>query len=323
MTTAHEPRRGPGTHLSVEDLSALAEGAEPSAAGAAGHLLECAACRGEVDAMSDLLAQFEEWDAPPIPRDVAIRIDAALARESAARAATAGHPAAVARTRRETASSTSTHFPASTLSDSESSDSESPDRRPPTVASSGNASPPRRRRWRPAPGLSLALATLVLIAGGLGLILKFASSGGQTASNSAASGSAATTPFASQRGPALNGANSGPEANGAQSSAPLSPALHAASSRLAAWTDQALSVHKVDALLASPCLDDPAFVGKHALAVANGNYNGSPATLVVYTAPSDLATVIAVVYAAPCATNGYRVLDSGLVAKPIAATSTP
>ena len=97
----------------------------------------------------------------------------------------------------------------------------------------------------------------------------------------------------------------------------------AASSPLAAWVDQALSVHKVDALLASPCLDDPAFVGNHALAVTNGTYNGSPATLVVYANPSSLATVIAVVYATPCATNSYRVLDNGLVAKPVAVTSTP
>lgn len=320
MTTAHEPRRGPGTHLSAEDLSALAEGAQPSAAGAAEHLQECATCRGEVDAMSDLLAQFEEWDAPPIPQDVAIRIDAALARESAARAATSGHPAAVARPGQESASPTNALSPASAPSDGE-----SPDRKPPAATSSGNGSRSRRRRWRPAPGLGWALATLVLVAGGLGLIVKFAASSGiQASSNSGASGSAATKPFASQRSPALNGANSGPEANGgAQSSAPLSLPPQAASSPLATWTDQALSVHKVGAMLASPCLDDPAFVGNHALAVANGNYNGSPATLVVYANPSSLATVIAVVYATPCVTNSYRVLDSGLVAKPVTATSTP
>lgn len=76
-------------------------------------------------------------------------------------------------------------------------------------------------------------------------------------------------------------------------------------------------------MLASPCLSDPAFAGNQVLAVANGTYNGDPATLAVYADPTSLSTVIAVVYATPCAAKNYSVLDSGLVAKPVAATSTP
>jgi hypothetical protein len=96
VTTAHEPRRGPDAHPSAEDLSSLAEGAQPGAEGVAGHLLDCQACQDEVDAISDLLVAFEEFEAPAIPHDVAIRIDAALARESAARS---GESESAARTR--------------------------------------------------------------------------------------------------------------------------------------------------------------------------------------------------------------------------------
>lgn len=309
MTTAHEPRRGPGTHLSVDDLSALAEGAQPSAQGAAEHLLECAACRGEVDAMSELLARFEEWDTPAMPQDVAIRIDAALARESAARAATAGHPAATAASARETSASSANTLPESTLPGS----TESGNKRPGTTAS-GDAARSRRRRWRPAPGLSWVVAALVLIAGSVGLIIKLGVSAGESSATSA-SGSAAMHPYAATRSPEGFGAEAGPE-NG------LASTVRAANSPLGLWVGQALSSQRPEALIDSPCLADPAFKGNHELTIAGGTYNGSAATLVVYAAPESSSIVLAVVYATPCTTTSFHVLDKAYVAKPVVG-STP
>ena len=312
MTTAHEPRRGPGAHLSVEDLSALAEGAQPSAAGAAEHLLGCDACRAEVDAMSELLAQFEEWDVPAMPQEVAIRIDAALARESAARAATSGHPAALARGREAStssgAASVGTGAPETALPESTSVGSTSPGNTGPAAKSPRSATDSRRRRRLPARGLGWALASLILIAGGVSLALNLHTSGTQ-ASSSTAAGSGAAQPYAATNGG--QGMN-GPQA---QDSSPRALALRAASAQLSAWTKQALSNHRPEATLDSPCLSDPAFSGSHVVAIASGPYNGTPATLVVYANPSDASTVTAVVYATPCTAKNYRVLDQGVVTK--------
>ncbi|MGH6657830.1 MAG: hypothetical protein ACRDVE_21800 [Actinocrinis sp.] len=161
MTTAHEPRREPGVHLSAEDLSALAEGAQPGVAGADGHLADCAACRAEVDAISELFAAFEILDTPPMPTDVAIRIDAALARESADRAkAPASYNGA-----------------ASPMANA-------------TV---------RRRRWLTSRGLGWALASLVVVAGGTTAIVSALSSGGgTTASSASASAGSAAGPAKAQ-----------------------------------------------------------------------------------------------------------------------------
>lgn len=283
MTTAHEPRRGPGTHLSTEDLSALAEGAQPSAAGAAEHLLECAACRGEVDAISELLAQFEMWDAPAIPQEVAIRIDAALARESAARAQAAGSGIGEKADRARASTS-----PAEAL-----------------VPSRTTTNVRRRRRF-PVQGLGWALASLVVIAGGLGLILKVASSSSQSEGASTASGSTA------QRNAAPYNAN--PGLGGAETA----PTMVASSSLLATWTTQALSSHRsaygesAGSLCGSA---DPAYANHQLLAMTTGPYEGTPSMLVVYANPNDPSTVLAVVYATPCTAANYHVLASGLVAK--------
>ncbi len=158
MTTAHEPRRGPGVHLSTEDLSALAEGAEPTAEGASEHLLGCAACRGEVDAIAELLAAFETFDEPEIPQEVAIRIDAALAREAAARTASSS-PAASA------------------------------------SASADGVSGARRRR-RLSRGFAWGLASLAVVAGGVTLAVNLISTNAPM-SGSAASSGAAIKPYAS------------------------------------------------------------------------------------------------------------------------------
>jgi len=337
VTTAHEPRGGPGTHLSTEDVSALAEGAQPSAQGAAEHLARCAVCRGEVDAMSELLAQFEEWDTPAMPQEVAIRIDAALARESAARAATAGHPAAAANALEAsaasgTAPSASTPpgntspagtSPAGTPSGNASAGSGFPGSASPASSSpgskpSGDDARPRRRFWRPSPGLSWAAAALVLIAGGLGLIVKLSISSAQSSQNSVASsgsGSAAQQPFTAQRSPELNAPDTRDQP------APSSSTVRAPNSALAVWTTQTLSEHHMGAMLDPSCLADPKFADSHQLATAAGSYGGQVAMLVIYANPQNPATVRAVIYASPCSSGNFRVLDEGLVAKPAAANA--
>ncbi len=157
MTTAHEPRREPGIHLSADDLSAVAEGAQPSAAGAGEHLESCADCRVQVEAISELLTALEQFDAPPVPDDVAIRIDAALAREAAERAR-----------------------------------SPKPAGRDAQATAAAEASTPRRRRWFASRGLGWALATLVVVGGGSAALVNVLSANGDTKSsaNSASAGSA-------------------------------------------------------------------------------------------------------------------------------------
>jgi hypothetical protein len=162
VTTAHEPRRGPGIHLSVDDLSALAEGAQPTAEGASEHLADCAVCRSEVDAIAQLLAAFETLEPPRLPQEVAIRIDAALAREAAARASVP-HAGAAA------------------------------EPVPAAAKSSGS-----RRRWWLSRRVGLGLASLAALVGGVTLAINLVSSS-STESGSAASGAAAQ-PYASDKG---------------------------------------------------------------------------------------------------------------------------
>lgn len=161
MTTAHEPHRGPDIHLSAEDLSALAEGAQPTAESASEHLVDCAACRGEVAAIAQLLAAFETLEPPQLPQEVAIRIDAALAREAAARAS-APHAAAESAT------------------------------------TAGKSSGRRRRPWL-SRRVGLGLASLAAVVGGLTLAINLVST--NTQSGSAASGSGAINSDAATGGP--------------------------------------------------------------------------------------------------------------------------
>lgn len=100
MTAAHEPRRAPRGHLSAEELSDAAEarqhgavdGPEPSQ-DVAEHLAGCGQCQAEVEAMADLLAALGQLEQPPIPANVAQRIDAALA-EAARTSSALAFPAA-------------------------------------------------------------------------------------------------------------------------------------------------------------------------------------------------------------------------------------
>ncbi|MGW6917446.1 hypothetical protein ACWGB8_26980 [Kitasatospora sp. NPDC054939] len=86
-----------GSHPSVDDLADLAEGLvdDPAAAAALqAHLTGCADCRETAGALAEVQDLLGAVEAPPMPADVAARIDAALAAEAAARPPAAAVPAA-------------------------------------------------------------------------------------------------------------------------------------------------------------------------------------------------------------------------------------
>ena len=295
MTKAHEPRRGPGAHLSTEDLSALADGAQPGAEGAQAHLRDCPDCRVEVDTISDLLAALAEFDAPPLPPEVAIRIDAALVREAAARA----------------------EAPPSALDSvfGSASGSESSLR----TATGRDSSSGRKRRGIPR-GLGWGLASLALVAGGLTLFVNLSSS---------SSGSA---PAASSNGKVQDSATSpgSPGALAAPQFGSTAPQTLAAATPLAMLVKELLPTRAAETTPGSntpptsPCLADPRFASlaaAQALAAANRTFEGTAATIVVYPNraangtenAAEPATVLAVVYVAPCTTSSYRILTEGIV----------
>lgn len=80
-------------HVSTEDLARLAGGDLSGAAErqALGHLDECRDCRADLAALSQIPALLADLPAPPIPARLSARIDAALAAESAHRAAGQAH----------------------------------------------------------------------------------------------------------------------------------------------------------------------------------------------------------------------------------------
>jgi len=276
VTTAHEPRRGPGIHLSPDDVSALAEGAQPGAEGAAEHVLACRDCRAEVDAITELLAAFEEFEAPVMPQDVALRVDAALARESAARAA----------------------LPAPSQS-AAASDAASP-------STLSKAARPRRGFWRLSPALGFGLAALAVVVGGLSLLIYAVSSSSPVVSS--ASGSAAERPNAIPKSAQNHDLTRLPATGLLDPSSPL--ALWVKASVPLPQTGN--SVYSSQA--STPCVADPRFAGRKLLAVREGTYQGSPAELVVYANGDDTSTVYALAYATPCGPSDFRVLDSGVVA---------
>lgn len=308
MTTAHEPRRGPDIHPSAEDLSALAEGAEPGADGVAEHLQDCAACRAEVDAIAELLTAFAELDAPALPQEVAIRIDAALVRESMARAARPGFDAVSHEAVSDEAAADGANF--ADAASGAGGATRSPSSSSADVGTTDSTRHPRpqrgsrRARWR---GLGWGLASLVLVAGGVTLAFDLTSSSAGSAA-STASGSAALSP------------------NRQDSAGPLAqqqiaaPGTMIAAAPLVQLVKEILPTRKASETRAdvgdaadSGCLTDPKFSKYQQLASANRTYQGTAATLVVYADGSDSSSVYAVAYATPCSTSSYRVLAEGVV----------
>ncbi|MFD7579624.1 hypothetical protein [Kitasatospora sp. NPDC059817] len=91
--TAHLSSSGPTgpaeAHPSVDELADLAEGLVESADAARTlrrHLDDCAECRETADALGEVQALLGAVEAPPMPADVAARLDAALAAAAASAA---------------------------------------------------------------------------------------------------------------------------------------------------------------------------------------------------------------------------------------------
>jgi hypothetical protein len=337
-------------HLSDEELSEVAEGRQGGAAGGAepagdvaGHLRDCAQCRSEVAAMTDLLDALADLEQPALPPNVALRIDAVLAEAAGTRAdnadavmATAAVPApdgpkptdpAVpveqAHTRLAPPDSTAPSSRASDGSATSPSHRHPPNplphnRRPTSRRSSGRRAPRRTVGW--------VLASVTILGGVVGLAAVLLSSPGRSTAgvtSSAAHGAvqgAPENPFDSQNG-------------GGNDSAP-------AQSLLASWTKttladtlsllpepngasadahaRALTAGPVSSLAATDiaqCLADPAEKGRQVLATTYGEFLSTPSVLVVYVNGDDPSSVYAVAFQAPCASTGYRVLAEGAVPK--------
>ncbi|MBS2962127.1 hypothetical protein KGA66_03650 [Actinocrinis puniceicyclus] len=66
----------------------MAEGSQPTAESSSEHLRDCPTCQSDLDTLSQLLTVLATLERPQLPHEVALRIDAALAREAAERAPT-------------------------------------------------------------------------------------------------------------------------------------------------------------------------------------------------------------------------------------------
>ncbi|MGW4898167.1 hypothetical protein ACWEQL_38885, partial [Kitasatospora sp. NPDC004240] len=87
MTASLSPSFPAGSHPDVDELADLAEGLVEDAATADAlqrHLAGCADCRGTTDALGEVRALLGAAETPPMPQDVAARLDATLAAEAEA-----------------------------------------------------------------------------------------------------------------------------------------------------------------------------------------------------------------------------------------------
>ncbi|MEV7186529.1 hypothetical protein [Kitasatospora sp. NPDC093102] len=156
-------------HPLVEQLADLAEGLidSPDTAGALRqHLDGCAECRETVDALAEVQALLGDVVAPPMPADVAARLDAALAeaaagsdREAAGRPQE--DPAAGRRTGTPDRPARAAAEPVTASSDAPSRPADRPAGRADAATGPGR-SRPRRRRFALLLGTAAALAALGL-----------------------------------------------------------------------------------------------------------------------------------------------------------------
>jgi hypothetical protein len=100
------------------------DGVEPTQ-DVAEHLEACAQCQSDVETMAELLSTLGQLEQPPIPADVALRIDAALA-EAARTSATLGLPTAASGITVTHTADTSTGGEGSDVADSEASSATRP-----------------------------------------------------------------------------------------------------------------------------------------------------------------------------------------------------
>ncbi|MEV7924720.1 hypothetical protein [Kitasatospora sp. NPDC088779] len=158
--TAHLSSPGPAgpaeDHPSVDELADLAEGLVESADAARTlrrHLDGCAECRETADALGEVQALLGAVEAPPMPADVAARLDAALASAAASAAAEEAENAPLA------ASRAAAPAPAARAAAAPA----APPSRPAAPTGPGRPRPrPRRRRAGLLLGATAALAAIAL-----------------------------------------------------------------------------------------------------------------------------------------------------------------
>lgn len=277
MTTAHEGRRAAEEHLSEDELAAVADGAHGLPESRAGHAQRCARCRDALAAMDEVRSLLADLARPELPRDVAVRIDAALARESAAR-------------REEPAAS--------------------------AAGASRLRSRPRFARlaaWSVAAlaviGGGIATGAALLSSGSNAVTASGSSSG--AASGEVPGERPQLNPDDESAGP-----NVGSFAPRNALPTALAPASLSAWAAQAAPAGGYGGVRVHAATLApsvEQCLANPRFTGNIVLAVTTGTYANAPGALVVYADGDDPGAVYAVAYALPCTASRFSVVAEGVV----------
>jgi hypothetical protein len=322
------------------------DGTEP-AQDVAEHLQGCAQCQADAETMAELLATLGQLEQPPIPADVALRIDAALAEAArtpvALAAPAAATDAAVTRTADASTSGSEPGMPGSEagfaaqstdedLAGSRRQSSEGPpgllaERRPPTLGPTkrhpDSRRPHARRSLRRT--LSWTLASLVVLGGAAGLATLALSSSGNSTSGPSASAARGVAPPLSGSSQALR--NDGAQSSNAEALAALTSwtksALATSSSSEPADLSpsahpHALTTAPTSAVAAAEieqCLANPATKGRQVLGTSYGVFLGKSAVLVVYAIGDGSQSVDSVAYQAPCASTGYLVLAEGTVPK--------
>ncbi|MFJ3219724.1 hypothetical protein ACIPLC_27885 [Kitasatospora sp. NPDC086801] len=289
--TAHLSSPGPAgpaeAHPSVDELADLAEGLIESADDARTlhrHLAGCAECRETADALGEVQALLGAVETPPMPADVAARLDAALAAASPAATAEAENgPLAASRSAAQAPAARAATAPVA------------PPSRP--AAPTGPGRPrPRRRRVGLLLGAAAALAAIGL---GGALLLHPAGQGDQHPTLSAGAPASAslgtgtgTGPGAAQSSRADHAAGAGPvyqddqlatqvqqllaRAGSPPGLRPTGPAKPSAA--LPAEGRQELTTQASPPSCPAPAEGVP-------LATDHGSYAGAPVEVLVYPAP--------------------------------------
>ncbi|WP_030233126.1 zf-HC2 domain-containing protein [Streptomyces sp. NRRL S-350] len=291
--TAHLSSPDPAeAHPPVERLADLAEGLvdSPEAVEALReHLDGCAECRETVEALSEVQALLGTVEAPPMPADVAARLEAALA-EEAARAASEspaeppagngrGNPAAARRSSAPTPLARAAAGPSA------------PPSRPSSSTGPGRSRP--RRRFALLLGAATVLAAIGL--GGALLLQPDDRAGGPAVTAGAPAGSAAAeqsarAPHATGPGTAYSADRLADQVRQLLARSATAPGLRA--------TGPADSEAPMPAEGARPDLSAPGSPGSPAssptcqapapgvpLATDRGSYQGSPVDVLVYPDP--------------------------------------
>ncbi|WP_405012322.1 hypothetical protein [Kitasatospora sp. NBC_01539] len=299
--TPHTPSAAEPAHPDIDAIADLAEGLTDPAAEPAlrAHLAACASCADTLAALSDVQDLLGAVDTPPMPDDVARRIDTALA---AARtpAAPAPEPTEAGRT---AVDGHGRHaVPTTSGPGSASGPASGPAARP------GPGGPGRRGRGR----RRAVLAAVAGVALGLGALLvpltARTTDGGSTADSAARPAAGAQKPdtkagtdfdeatLADRIGQLVRSATSSPAAAGPDAStAPGAPGLQAPEGTPPGGS----------ATAAPPCA--AALTGREPGALvtaAPGSYHASPVTALVYAVPGQDASLDVYLITPDCAAPG-------------------